>query len=441
MALFDLLPDSASILKLAKAPLGSAYDYAKNAIGSSTDTLRNMVNSPAIKEVQAFNGGADISSAMGSSGNMVSGSTTTQKNTSIPDNSTSIEIKKNKDSEYKILYYPQELMANGNLSSRYPHAMGIFINVNSKSKLGALTVGKSPNYGLTGEKVLDLSENTASAGVAQSAGQTTADSNWFNKFLGDNAIIAKFKRFTGCVMLPLPLDINAEYAMSFNEGGAGGAVGTTLKGMVSGGNHHVTMKDAASEVGKAIARDMVKTVGSNVLENTISGAELGKVTNARGMFDKIEGRISNPRTEQMFDKVEFRSWRFSWQINISSVKEWNTVRSIVSLLKENMHPEMNANSEGTFLVVPNEFDIEFYEKQSSNFQESTTLPKIATSALVGLNINYTPMGRWISFEGTMIPPFAMLSLVFKEMEPLHRGMVNTDFSAPDSDFGDKRRGF
>ena len=113
-----------------------------------------------------------------------------------------------------------------------------------------------------------------------------------------------------------------------------------------------------------------------------------------------------------------------------------------------MHPELDAQDSGTFMVMPNEFDIEFYEKVNSAYSESKTIPKVATSALASLEVDYTPQGNWIAFEGTMIPPFVTIGMVFKEMEPLHRGMVrdvamaNTAFSPPDFYFGeDTRRGF
>lgn len=460
MALFDLLPDAASLTKVStyatetyKKVVDSNADYTQSTRTQLTDLI-DEVN----QVLRPLNSGFDIkNSIVGNDGSTLF-VTTGQENTAtnVANDIDTVSESLSGANQYDILYYPENLLnslvdnnnyaTSRSTSTRYPHAMGIFLNVNSKSKLGKYISNNSK----TTTKRLDnsnISDDNPGQGIGTTSGETNENTSQVNAKFGELEIIAKFKRFTGCIMLPIPLSINPTYNAAYNEAGVGGVLGTALKILVSGGNaNSALMTSTIPELAGGIVRDLAKTAASNATK-ALSGLETGGVKNPGGIFDKIAGTISNPRTEQVFDKIELRSWKFQWQISINSVKEWNTIRKIISLLKENMHPELDITGEGTYLVMPNEFDLEFYEKGEGGFKESLSLPKIATSALTSLSVNYTPMGHWIAFEGTMIPPFATIDAIFSEMEPLHRAMVrdvgkgNNRFTADDSVFGDKRRGF
>ena len=70
-----------------------------------------------------------------------------------------------------------------------------------------------------------------------------------------------------------------------------------------------------------------------------------------------------------------------------------------------------------------EFDVEFRYGDSQNQK----IHKIATSVLEGVAIDYTAIGEFITFDGYDDPVAIQLSLRFKEMEPLHRGMIEGGF--------------
>jgi len=432
-----MLTINSTILLFGKQNMAefTLLDDAASLINSGIKKLAGKLGIDTVP----FNGGADSNSnkfkqdVTVTTGSVQAGETTNAVDVESEDINASVAA------PYDIIYYPEGLLAEGKLGNRFPHAIAIFMNVNSASKLGKFMTD-NPSYEAKvrlDATTLDIGQNTAGQGVAGGARTST--------YL-DKLGAAKFKRFTGCIMLPLPLNISAEYAAKYGDVGAGGVLGTALKMGVNGSTLGAGVLGAPVELLGGYLRDLAKLGASNVAGMLKSG-DLGEIKNPNAMFDKIAGTIRNPRTEQVFDHITLRKWDFTWQINISSVKEWNTVRTIAALLKENMHPELDYTPAGTFMVMPNEFDLEFYEKGGAGFAESKTLPKIATSALIGLRVNYTPNGHWIAFEGTMIPPFATIDATFAEMEPLHRGMVrdvakrDTLFTASNSLYKDVRKGF
>jgi hypothetical protein len=373
--------------------------------------------------------------------------------------------------KYDILYFPTGLMNEGSLQKRYPHAMGIFMNVNSKSKLGKF-MAKKDSYvaerrldgndlgGSSANQALGTTNNGSSASTTNAVRDTgiglkqelknvqgndleantkrgiltaAIEVNKAFEKLSEN--IAKYKRFTGCIMLPIPLTIAAEYTAKYGLAGSSGLIGSVLHQATGGPNMAGDIKGVGAAVMTDLLRGEIRTIVENVTNaKNMPFTSLGGVNGGGATFDKVLGTVSNPRTEQVFQQIELRSWPFQWHLPITTVREWNTIRKIISLLKENMHPELETTDLGTYMIMPNEFDIEFYENvrkdvekdsmmSSGTFKESETLPKIATCVLSGLRVDYTPHGHWISFEGTMIPPYVSIQATFQEVEPIHRAMV------------------
>jgi len=90
-----------------------------------------------------------------------------------------------------------------------------------------------------------------------------------------------------------------------------------------------------------------------------------------------------------------------------------------------MHPRVQTKNSttGNYLVMPAEFDIEYYYKD----QQNTSINKIATCVLERLDVNYTPHEFWAAFDKTGFPPHILLRMLFKEVEPLHREMIKDDY--------------
>jgi hypothetical protein len=82
-----------------------------------------------------------------------------------------------------------------------------------------------------------------------------------------------------------------------------------------------------------------------------------------------------------------------------------------------MHPEYK--DENAFLYVyPSEFDIAYY----NGTDENLNVHRHTSCVLTEMNINYTPQGRFNSFEGGM-PTQINMVLTFRELVPLTKERI------------------
>ena len=124
------------------------------------------------------------------------------------------------------------------------------------------------------------------------------------------------------------------------------------------------------------------------------------------------GLAANPRKEQIFKGVDFRTFSFEYQLFPRSPEESKRVLDIIQTFKFHAHPEFK-DAGGFLYIYPSEFDIVFYQGESENL----ALPRIASCVLLDVTVNYTPNGSFNTFnDGT--PTQINLSLTFRELSIL-----------------------
>ena len=84
---------------------------------------------------------------------------------------------------------------------------------------------------------------------------------------------------------------------------------------------------------------------------------------------------------------------------------------------------LDDSSNNSALIMPTEFDIEF----RSGDAENERISKVATCILASCDIDYGPVGEFITFSGYSDPIAISLSMTFTEIEPLSRGMISKGF--------------
>jgi hypothetical protein len=128
----------------------------------------------------------------------------------------------------------------------------------------------------------------------------------------------------------------------------------------------------------------------------------------------------NPQLELIYQGTGFRSFRFSFMFYPRSKKEAEEVLGIIDSFTFHQAPEVLSSSFGRYLVPPSEFDIKFY----CNGKENPNIPKMTTSVLTGISVDYAPSG-FASYEtllmepergGTGMPVAIRMDLSFKETE-------------------------
>lgn len=303
--------------------------------------------------------------------------------------------------QYKTLSYPQQLG-----SDRYPFYMMFYINANSKSALA------KNNAGLTAaSNQLQNTEGGIVGFVKDSASQAASK---VVQFIPPN------KRLDIAMALPIPNDVSFSHTANYQLAGSG-VLGTLLKTFTTEG---------AEAMGKAALEQVLTQTAPNFLLSAGAGA-LGAVglnsapaADLIAIKNKILGIAQNERKEQVFKSMEPRTFQFSWLLIPRTEQESQTIENIVKFFKYNQYPEIPADSNGLNVIIPNEVDIEFHNMDG---EMKTGISKISTCVIDTVNVSYTPLGKWIAFDGTNNPVAIQLSIVFKEIEPLTRTMVSMGY--------------
>lgn len=246
----------------------------------------------------------------------------------------------------------------------------------------------------------------------------------------------KYKRMQKAIALYVPTDLSIKYGVNWEEtnlagtsaiaaaeglgdalkkttmgGAAGAAVGALL-----GGKKGALIGAGLGAGAGAIAGggDLMKAGGS--LANY--GAGLALQTPGAGEFlSKTSGVAANPKKEQLFKNVDFRTFSFSYQFFPRSSDEARKVQEIIKAFKLHMHPEFKGT--GNFLYIyPSEFDIYYYQ----NGVENMNLHRHTSCVLTDMNVSYSPQGIFSTFEDGM-PTQINIQLTFKELALLTKESI------------------
>lgn len=134
------------------------------------------------------------------------------------------------------------------------------------------------------------------------------------------------------------------------------------------------------------------------------------------------GVVVNPRAEQMFQGVAFRSFTLTFNLIPRSKEEAKTVGEIIKTFRFHAYPELS--STGAFYNVPSEFGIKFlsYLPVSGLVVENASIPKLKRCFLEKIDTNYTPDEVYNSFKNGS-PIRVEISLGFRESQCITRNDV------------------
>lgn len=197
---------------------------------------------------------------------------------------------------------------------------------------------------------------------------------------------------------------------------------------------------AQSENYEAIKAGLA-AAGTGLASMTAEGA--AQAGNTFGRFGRIVATAASPtvsmlsrtainnRRDVMFKHVGNRQFVFEYTFAPKSVNEAKEVANIIFMFKYFAHPEM-LQGYGNFLYLyPAEFDIEYGMIQGSpnvgpNMMPNKNLNKISSCVLTDIDVNYAPGNSFQSLEAGE-PTITTLTLMFKEIETLHRERIAEGF--------------
>ena len=170
----------------------------------------------------------------------------------------------------------------------------------------------------------------------------------------------------------------------------------------------------------------------------MAGSEL----NTAPAMSALLGAVRNPRKEQIFEGVGFRTFDFTFNFRPKNGDEALDMMTICKLFRFHAHPELNPSM--AYLLTPSEFQITFIDlknpnpdgdigamfgsdQQTSGYaSENQWINKVGRCALTSVSVNYHPNEVSNTFENG-IPIAVDLTLSFTEMEAITRNHVYAGF--------------
>lgn len=238
----------------------------------------------------------------------------------------------------------------------------------------------------------------------------------------------KYKRMQKAIALYVPTDLSIKYGVNWEET----SLATTAAAMAAAEGAGEMIKKGATALGQGAQGKFGEAKqslvgagksGSGVASTALNaGAGLALQTPGVGEFlSKSSGVAANPKKEQLFKNVDFRTFSFSYQFFPRDAGEAAKAQEIIKAFKLHMHPEYK-DSQHFLYIYPSEFDIYYYQ----NGKENMNLHRHTSCVLTDMNISYSPQGIFSTFENGM-PTQINVQLTFKELALLSKESIQDGY--------------
>ena len=216
----------------------------------------------------------------------------------------------------------------------------------------------------------------------------------------------KQKRLKQAIALYVPEDVSIKYGMNWSETETAAAA---------------ALQTGAAFIGKALEdNSSAGNQAGNAAKTAAAYAAL-KAPGTGDLASNITGLATNPKKEQIFKGVDFRTFQFNYKFFPRSSGEAANVLAIVNSFKLHMHPEFK--DEFNFLYIyPSEFDVFYYQ----GGKENLNLHRHTSCVLTDMTVNYTPNGIFTTFPDGM-PTQINITLSFKELALLTKANILDGF--------------
>ena len=149
-------------------------------------------------------------------------------------------------------------------------------------------------------------------------------------------------------------------------------------------------------------------------------------TGASGIMQRQYGAITNPNLELLFNGPQLRTFSFSFRLSPRSETEAKIVQKIIRYFKQGMTPKRSSGY--LLLQSPHTFAISYVTEN----KQHPYLNRFKECALTQCNVNYTPDGNYMSFNGKERSMTSYeLTLQFQELVPL----FDDDYGSKDDNIG------
>ena len=216
------------------------------------------------------------------------------------------------------------------------------------------------------------------------------------------------RRLKTAIALHVPNQIQIRYGTSWSEEDTAGLA------MSTSGIDEI-LKAVGSAKGGGDLGDIGKNLGGSA-QAMVTNLALTKGPMAGGN-SVATGLAANPKKEQAFKGVDFRTFQFEYQFFPRSSDEAKNIKRIIREFKYHMHPEFK-DSNNFVYIYPSEFDIFYYQGGVENLN----LHRHTSCVLTEMSVNYTPNGAFTTFPDGM-PTQINISMSFRELALLTKDKI------------------
>jgi hypothetical protein len=239
---------------------------------------------------------------------------------------------------------------------------------------------------------------------------------------------------TGFVYLPVT-KISDTNSVNWQEDGLNelqkGLANLSYRAM--GGANNANAIDARNDLtdqGRALLGMISSAQFGNLARLYLSSQAIG----VNNLLTRATGAILNPNLELLFNGPILRQFGFGFDLLSKSEGEAERVKEIINFFKKNMAVRdsggladiaegiVDGATKNLFLNSPYVFKIRYL---AGGAGEHKSIGKIKMCALQSCNVDYTPMGSYMTFkDGTMF--MYRLNLQFKELTPIYSSDYTAD---------------
>lgn len=253
----------------------------------------------------------------------------------------------------------------------------------------------------------------------------------------------RIEKVATSIAMPLTPDaLQTSYSVSYAETNMGALEGQLYKLTQNGTSGRPVGLEQTDEGIWASIAQFAASAGDLALQGVQAGVADLDAFSKFGIEDlasAVYRERQNPRTEQLFQKVNFRTFKFSWTFMPANPTESDTLRNLITIFKYTMLPSYKAPTLSAFgtlatgaFAYPYEYDI-LYHNDDYLFRP-------LRCALTDVSVNYAAAdNNTLAFlrpttpgELPSRPAAVALTLAFQEMQMLTRDQMAQGLSGATS---------
>jgi len=225
----------------------------------------------------------------------------------------------------------------------------------------------------------------------------------------------RFKKSYETIQLPMQPGLSESMGVGWGEDTLNdiqaSLAGTAMKAMTSAGEGK--FKQVGADVAKGF-EDLAGKVKDEGTKKAVAAYFAGQAVGANVM-GRATGNVINPNLELLFTGPQMRSFNFNFTLTPRDREEARTCRKIIRAMKRNMSPQRS--DQNLFLKTPRIFELKYIYGEGNT--EHPFMNKFKPCACRSFNVNYTPDGSYMTYEGEPSMTSYTIGMSFGEIEPIY----------------------